>query len=54
MKQEGEYYIVEDQLLLLVTCVEKDEERRVVAARRIRDGEDEKELKKLAERSWKR
>ena len=44
----------EDQLLLLVTCVEKDEERRVVAARRIRDGEDEKELKKLAERSWKR
>ena len=44
----------EDQLLLLVTCVEKDEERRVVAARRIQDGEDEKELKKLAERSCKR
>ena len=44
----------EDQLLILVTCVEKDEERRVVAARRIRDGEDEKELKDLAERSRKR
>ena len=44
----------EDQLLILVTCVEKDEERRVVAARRIRDGEDEKELKDLAERSQKR
>ena len=44
----------EDQLLLLVTCVEKDEDRRVVAARRIRDGEDEKKLKELVERSRKR
>ena len=44
----------EDQLLLLITCVEKDEERRVVAARRVRDGEDEGELKKLAERSRKK
>ena len=44
----------EDQLLILVTCVEKDEERRVVAARRIRDGEDEKELMELVERSRKR
>ncbi len=44
----------EDQLLILVTCVEKDEDRRVVAARRIRDGEDEMHLKKLIERCRKR
>ena len=44
----------EDQLLVLVTCVDKDVERRVVAARRIRDGEDEKELKMQVERSRKR
>lgn len=44
----------EDQLLLLVTCVEKDDERRVVAARRVREGEDENELKTLAERSRKK
>ena len=29
-------------------------ERRVVAARRVRDGETEAELKKLVERSWKK
>ena len=45
---------VDDQLLVLVTCVEKDENRRVVVARRIRDGEDETELKRLIERSRKR
>ena len=44
----------DDQLLLLVTCVDADEERRVVAARRVRDGETEEELKKLVERSWKK
>ena len=44
----------DDQLLLLVTCVEKDDERRVVAARRIRDGEDEDTLKKLAQYSRKK
>lgn len=44
----------DDQLLLLVTCVENDNERRVVAARCIRDGESEAELKKIAERSWKK
>ena len=44
----------EDQLLLLVTCVEKDDERRVVAARRVRDGEDENGLKTLVERSRKK
>ena len=44
----------DDQLLLLVTCTEKDQDRRVVAARRIRDGEDEAELKKMAERSRKK
>ena len=43
-----------DQLLLLVTCVDDDNERRIVAARRVREGEDEAELKKLVERSWKR
>ena len=44
----------DDQLLLLVTCVDYDNERRVVAARRVREGEDENELKTLVERSWKK
>lgn len=44
----------EDQLLILVTCVDKDEDRRVVAARRIREGEHEADLKQLAERSRKK
>ena len=44
----------EEQQQLLVTCVGKDDERRVVAARRIRDGEDEKGLKKQVQRSRKR
>lgn len=44
----------EDQILLLVTCTEKDQDRRVVAARRVRDGEDETELKRIVERSRKR
>lgn len=44
----------EDQLLLLVTCVDRDSERRVVAARRVRDGEDENGLKTLVERSRKK
>lgn len=44
----------DDQLLILVTCVEKNEKRRIVAARRIRDGENETELKKIVERSWKK
>jgi len=35
---------LDDQILLLVTCVDKDEERRIVAARRIRKNETEKEL----------
>ena len=45
---------VDDQILLLVTCTEKDQDRRVVAARRVRDGEDEATLKKTVERSRKR
>lgn len=44
----------DDQLLLLVTCVEQDDERRVIAARRLRDGEDEKELIKQVEKSRKK
>ncbi len=44
----------DDQLLLLVTCVDYDNERRVVAARRVRDGEDEETLKKQAQYSWKK
>ncbi len=44
----------DDQLLILITCTEKDSERRMVAARRIREGEDEAVLKKTVERSWKR
>ena len=42
----------EDQLLILVTCVEKDEDRRVVAARRIRDDENENALKERV--TWSR
>ena len=41
----------EDQLLLLVTCVGNDLERRIVAARCIRPGEDEGELKRMIEKS---
>lgn len=44
----------EDQLLILVTCTEKDGDRRMLAARRVRDGEDEAQLKKLVEKSWKK
>ena len=44
----------QDQFLLLITCVSKDEERRVVAALRVRDGEDEQELKRQAAKSKKR
>ena len=42
---------LDDQILLLVTCVEKDSDRRVVAARRIRDGEDQQELKQAIQQS---
>lgn len=45
---------LDDQVLLLVTCADRDEERRIVAARRIRDGEDKKELKALAAESRKK
>ena len=45
---------LEDQLLLLITCVDNDAERRVIAARRVRDGENEQDLKKQVERSRKR
>lgn len=45
---------VEDQLLILVTCTEKDENRRVVAARRIREGEDEKTLLGQVKKSRKK
>ncbi len=44
----------DDQLLLLVTCVDKDTERRVVAARRIRPGENEELLKAEIAQSRKR
>ena len=44
----------EDQLLILVTCTEKDGDRRMLAARRIRDGENEAELKKIVERRRKK
>ena len=43
-----------DQLLVLSTCVDNDNERRVVVARRIRDGEDEKDLQALVMKSQKR
>ncbi|MBR3109347.1 MAG: hypothetical protein IKH30_19505 [Clostridia bacterium] len=44
----------DDQLLILVTCVDHDNERRVVAARRVRDGENEQELKNQIQNSWKK
>ena len=44
----------DDQLLILVTCVENDDYRRVVAARRVRNGEMESDLKAMAVRSRKR
>ena len=44
----------DDQLLLLVTCVDYDNERRVVAARRVREGENENDLKDMAAKSWKK
>ena len=46
--------VIDDQILLLVTCEDQEENRRVVAARRIRDGEDRSELKKKAEAAVKR
>ena len=42
---------LDDQILLLVTCVEKDSDRRILAARRIRDGEDQQELKQAISQS---
>ena len=45
---------IDDQILLLVTCEKKEENRRIVAARRIRDGENREELKALAESAGER
>ena len=42
----------DDQLLILITCIEKSPDRRMVAARRIRDGENENTLKERV--SWSR
>lgn len=49
IKNISEYSIpldvtTDDQVLILVTCVGDDRERRIVAARRLRDGEDQKSL----------
>ena len=41
--------VIDDQILLLVTCEDQEENRRIVAARRIRDGEDRTKLKKMVE-----
>lgn len=41
----------DDQLLLLVTCVDDDSDRRVIAARRVRDGESEDDLRRQVVRS---
>lgn len=43
-----------DQLLLLVTCVDGDDERRIVAARRIREDENEEVLQKLIRKITKK
>lgn len=50
----GVTVLPEDQVLLLITCVDDDQERRVVAARRIRDGEDEDVLRKQVSQSYMR
>lgn len=44
----------DDQLLVLITCTEKDSERRMVAARRVRDGENENTLKERVNMSKKK
>ena len=44
----------DDQLLLLVTCSGDETERRFVAARRIREGEDENKLLYDVNRAWKK
>lgn len=44
----------QDQLLLLITCVEDDSQRRVIAARRIREGEDEEVLREKVRRFIRR
>lgn len=41
----------EDQILLLMTCAQDDADRWVIAARRIRDGETEKQLAERVERA---
>ncbi len=45
---------LDDQILLLVTCVDRDTDRRVVAARRIREGKKQNDLKALVEKSSKK
>ena len=44
----------EDQLLLLITCTGDDTERRIVAARRVREGEDEEQLRTLVRKNTRR
>ena len=41
--------VIDDQILLLVTCEDQEVNRRIVAARRIRDGEDRTKRKKMVE-----
>lgn len=44
---------VDDQLLLLVTCSGDESERRIIAARRVREDEDEAALARLVKKSKK-
>lgn len=44
----------EDQLLVLITCTDKENLRRVVAARRIREWEDESALVKSVKKNRKK
>lgn len=44
----------EAKVEISLTCLEKDQDRRIVAARRVRTGEDANKLKKLVENSWKK
>ena len=44
----------DDQLLVLSTCTERDSDRRMLAARRVRDGENEDKLKERVRWSRKK
>ena len=46
--------VPEDQLLLLVTCMDDPADRRIVAARRLREGETERQLEQKVKKTTKK